>query len=210
MQKQNQKCFLENKFKYNVSMKKYCSFRCGGIAEIFFEPENIEEIKAVLQFAKEEKKPIFILGGGTNILVCDDGIEGIVISLKKITKILSHSEQKNNEYILIASANCATASICSYSIKNSLKGFNIMLGIPGTIGGAVAICAGTNLGNIKDILCDVKILDEDGNIKTEKKYKKGIILEASFLLRKENASKLEAKKKKIIEERKKKSARKFS
>ena len=68
-------------FRYDVSLQKYTSFRTGGSAEIFVEPVDTSELKKVLQFCKDEQKKVFIFGKGTNILVNDNGVKGVVIHL---------------------------------------------------------------------------------------------------------------------------------
>ena len=72
---------IEEIFRYDVPLQRYTSFRTGGLAEIFVEPANTLELKRVLQFCKEEKKEIFVFGKGTNILVNDNGVKGVVIHL---------------------------------------------------------------------------------------------------------------------------------
>lgn len=167
-------------FKKDEPMSKHCSFKTGGVADYFFIPKDIEELKLILNWTKENKLSYFVLGSGTNILVKDGGIRGVVISLKRFKK-----EMSSKNFILKTSGNIKTKNVLEYAIENSLKGFNIMAGIPGTIGGAISVDAGTNLGNISEIIKTVKVLnDNEGEIKTEKKYKKGIILEATFNLKK--------------------------
>ena len=72
---------IDEIFRYDVPLQRYTSFRTGGAAEIFVEPRNTSELKKVLQFCKDEQKKVYIFGKGTNLLVNDNGVKGVVIHL---------------------------------------------------------------------------------------------------------------------------------
>ena len=112
-------------------MKNHTTFRIGGPADIFVAPENMEEIKAVSRFAKEEGIPLFVLGNGSNLLVADDGMDGIVL---QIYKNYSGIEVRGNE--LIVKAGTLLSSTSRAALNEELTGFEFAGGIPGTFGGA--------------------------------------------------------------------------
>ena len=142
----------------NEPMKKHTTFRIGGPADIFAAPESIEEIEAVCRFAKEEGIPLFVLGNGSNLLVADDGMDGIVL---QIYKNYSGIEVNGNEGTLLSSTSKA-------ALNEELTGFEFAGGIPGTFGGAVVMNAGAYGGEMVQVLKEVKVLTKDGEIKTLK------------------------------------------
>lgn len=144
---------------YNENMSKHTTFKTGGPAEIFIKVDNIEKLKAILKVAKEEEKDIHILGNGSNLLVKDDGVEGIII---KIDIEGIEIEEKNNKTIVKLGAGEKLAAIGQRFMQNSISGFEELSGIPGTLGGAVRMNAGAHGKEIKDIIKKVKAVDYEG------------------------------------------------
>ena len=144
-------------------MKNHTTFRIGGPADIFVAPENMEEIKAVSCFAKEEGIPLFVLGNGSNLLVADDGMDGIVL---QIYKNYSGIEVRGNE--LIVKAGTLLSSTSRAALNEELTGFEFAGGIPGTFGGAVVMNAGAYGGEMVQVLKEVTVLTKEGEIKTLK------------------------------------------
>ena len=142
-------------------MKNHTTFRIGGPADIFVAPENMEEIKAVSRFAKEEGIPLFVLGNGSNLLVADDGMDGIVL---QIYKNYSGIEVRGNE--LIVKAGTLLSSTSRAALNEELTGFEFAGGIPGTFGGAVVMNAGAYGGEMVQVLKEVTVLTKEGEIKT--------------------------------------------
>ena len=147
----------------NEPMKKHTTFRIGGPADIFAAPESIEEIEAVCRFAKEEGIPLFVLGNGSNLLVADDGMDGIVL---QIYKNYSGIEVNGNE--LTVKAGTLLSSTSKAALNEELTGFEFAGGIPGTFGGAVVMNAGAYGGEMVQVLKEVKVLTKDGEIQTLK------------------------------------------
>ena len=147
----------------NEPMKKHTTFRIGGPADIFAAPESIEEIEAVCRFAKEQDIPLFVLGNGSNLLVADGGMEGIVL---QIYKNYSGIEVNGNE--LTVKAGTLLSSTSKAALAEELTGFEFAGGIPGTFGGAVVMNAGAYGGEMVQVLKEVKVLTKDGEIKTLK------------------------------------------
>ena len=181
--------------KYNEPMSKHTSFKVGGPAECFIKIQTIEELKEITNFIQKNKINSVIIGNGSNILVTDKGIKGIVlqICIKKY-EIAKLDEVKIKATI---GAGNKMSEIAQKFLKEEITGFEELSGIPGTIGGAIKMNAGAHKKEIKDILESVTILDEDNKLREltneelhleyrrsilfEKKY---IVIEAKFNLQK--------------------------
>ncbi|MCI1931178.1 MAG: UDP-N-acetylmuramate dehydrogenase [Clostridia bacterium] len=142
-------------------MNCHTSFRTGGQADIYISPDSIESLVNVIKTAKESNYKCTILGNGSNTLVKDGGIEGIVI---QISDGLSEIYVSENEITAKSGALLSAVSAAAY--ENSLEGFEFASGIPGSFGGAVFMNAGAYGPEMKDVLKWVKVLDENLNIKT--------------------------------------------
>lgn len=142
-------------FKKNISLKPYTSYRVGGQANFFIEVNKEEELKEILlKWKKEQNGPIFVLGGGTNILVSDKGFKGLVVKIA-IDFI------KQDEDVLEVGAGTLMADLVNFCGFNSLSGFEWAGGLPGTVGGAVRGNAGAFGGETKDNVLEVKSLNID-------------------------------------------------
>ncbi len=149
----------EENIDLQADMKKHTSFKTGGRADLLIKPKSIEDIKTIISICKEDQTPYFIIGNGSNLLVSDDGIRGVVI---KISNNMS-SIEFNNDYVTVqAGATLPRIGIETY--KRSLTGFEFAAGIPGTVGGAIVMNAGAHGGEMKDIVTMVKVLDKNGEI----------------------------------------------
>lgn len=155
----------------NEPMSKHITFRVGGPADYFITPETVEELKEILKL----DTPKTIIGNGSNLLVTDLGIRGIVIKLSKI----NFCRVDNDELYIGAGVSLAKAS--QIAAENSLSGLEFACGIPGTIGGAVVMNAGAYGGEIKDVVIETEYIDENNEIKkiTDHKfsYRKSIFTE---------------------------------
>lgn len=148
--------------KIDEPMSKHTSFKIGGNADIFIKIDNVEKLKLVLNFAKLNKINVTIIGNGSNILVRDNGIRGIVIKLNfkqvKIEKI------NDKEVKVIAEAGASLGTIAQKLVSEKISGFEFAAAIPGSIGGAIRMNAGAYGGEFKDIVTKTKCLDEYGNV----------------------------------------------
>ena len=150
----------DKRIKINEPMKNHTSFRVGGAADFFLEPENEEEAAAIVRLLLMEDIPFYILGNGSNLLVSDDGYRGVILS---ISKGMSETDVNGNE--IKAGAGCLLSVIASLALKNELTGFEFAAGIPGSVGGAMVMNAGAYGGEMKDIVKEVTVLDmESGKI----------------------------------------------
>lgn len=145
--------------KENILMKDYTTMRIGGPADILIEPNTVDQIKKIISIAKETDTPLTIIGNGSNLLVRDKGIRGIVVVLKD-----NFSEIKIKENIVTAKAGATLRNTSIKSFENNLTGMEPVSGIPGTIGGAIIMNAGAYGTEMKDIVKNVVTIDRDGNI----------------------------------------------
>lgn len=144
----------------NEPMKKYTTFRTGGPADIYIRPNNINDLQKIVKIAKEISLPKTIIGGGSNLLISDRGIRGLVIHM--CSKPNNKISLTKNEDIVYADAGITKENFINYSIENSYEGIEFMAGIPGCIGGGIYMNAGTNLGSFVDIIKKVELIDNSG------------------------------------------------
>lgn len=163
MQEEIYKQLLETINKENIMlnepMSKHTSFKTGGNAKFFVKAYSISEIKKVLKIVKENKIPLFILGNGTNLLVKDEGFNGIVLQIK-----LNDINIIDN--IVTVDAGVKNAVLSNKILEKGLTGFEFASGIPGTIGGAIKMNAGAYGNEMKDIVQEVTYINFDGNVNT--------------------------------------------
>tara|TARA_B100001964_G_scaffold84397_1_gene95231 strand:+ start:3990 stop:4871 length:882 start_codon:yes stop_codon:yes gene_type:complete len=147
-------------FRYDVPLKKYTSFRTGGSAEIFVEPLGSLELKRVLQFCKDEQKKVYIFGKGTNLLVGDNGVKGVVIHLGGIN---FKNVERDGRYVLCG-AGVNLPKLLRTVALSGFGGLEVLAGIPGTVGGAVMMNAGGKYGDISDTISSLTTMTLDGDI----------------------------------------------
>lgn len=155
---------FEGEVKFREPMRNHTLLRIGGPADIFAMPQDLSSLKNMHINLRRNKIPFFPLGGGTNILVRDGGIEGAVISLRSFrrTGVLS----KDNKYAyLFAEAGTLLQRIVNFSKENGYSGVEGLAGIPGTVGGAIFGNAGAFGYEMKDVLISVEVMDIEGRIK---------------------------------------------
>ncbi len=165
-------------------MKNHTTFRIGGPAEYFVTPHTVEEIKQVILLCKKEHVPYFVLGNGSNLLVGDLGIRGVVIQIfKNFNEIVLEKEG-----IIRVQAGALLSKIAGFARKHELTGFEFAAGIPGTVGGAVMMNAGAYGGEMKDVIVKASVLDQNGNVfflsneELELSYRKSIVGRKGYLV----------------------------
>lgn len=170
-------------------MSRHTTFRVGGPADVVIQPSSAEEVIAAINTAKELGQPVFVMGNGSNLLVRDGGMEGVVILLgEKMSKITARGHK------IHAEAGAMLSRLSRAALNAGLKGLVFASGIPGTVGGAVVMNAGAYGGQMSDVLVRAKVLT-NGEIRwmsreelemgyrTTKPLKEGgIVLEAEFEL----------------------------
>jgi len=148
--------------RYDEPMSRHTSFRVGGPAEAFVEPQTSDELSALVAGLADREIPYQIVGGGTNLIVTDAGISGVVICLKPAKSEIIIEDIDASRSRVTVQAGTSLRLFCSRAIRNGLKGMNFALGIPGTVGGAIRMNAGTALGWISDVLESITVLYPSG------------------------------------------------
>ncbi|MBQ8625092.1 MAG: UDP-N-acetylmuramate dehydrogenase [Agathobacter sp.] len=141
-------------------MKKHTTFRIGGNADMFVCPK-INQLPDILALAKEYDVPVTIIGNGSNLLVGDKGIRGLVLSISKA----ADSIEVNGNCVIVG-AGALLSKVAAEAARNSLTGLEFAAGIPGTLGGAVVMNAGAYGGEIKDVIATVRVLAPNGEVLT--------------------------------------------
>lgn len=147
----------DDKLYFDVSMTSLSTFRIGGNADVVVLPSCVDDIINTINYCRVNKISYTIIGNGSNILVSDDGIEGVVI---RIDENMNQCEVKDDT--IIAEAGALLSKVSNLASDNSLSGLEFASGIPGTIGGAVVMNAGAYDGEMADILVDVTVVDSLG------------------------------------------------
>ena len=146
---------------FDEPMSLHTSFRIGGNADCFCEVKTIQALKNIIAACKKFNTDYFIVGLGSNLLVSDDGIKGVVIMLSgEFDEI-----EQTGKNMIRCGAGVSLAGVCVFAKNNSLGGAEFAWGIPGSVGGAVYMNAGAYGGEIKDIVVSSRYLDKDGEIK---------------------------------------------
>ena len=151
---------LNIKFKTNEPMSSHTSFKIGGAAEYFVEPANTEELNSVINAAKENNIHVTVIGNGSNLLVSDKGIGGIVLSTLKMNEI-----KLLDDTHIFASAGASLTAVCLFAKKHSLTGLEFAYGIPGSVGGALYMNAGAYGGEMSQVVTSAKSLKNGETIK---------------------------------------------
>ena len=141
-------------------MSRHTTFRIGGPAEVFLTPD-LQELESVLSFCKAHDIPVTIVGNGSNLLVSDAGISGVVI---KIGKHMAQIEVSGHE--ITAGAGAMLSAVAKTAERNSLAGMEFASGIPGSLGGGCIMNAGAYGGELKDILTEITVISKDGTLET--------------------------------------------
>ena len=139
----------------DVPMSAHSTFRIGGKADIFFEPASSEEIITAMQFCRERAVPLTIMGNGSNILVSDRGIRGLVMA---IGEPMASIRRQND--LLVAGAGTRLAALAAFAAQNGLAGLEFASGIPGTLGGAILMNAGAYDHCMAEVVVLTEYLDE--------------------------------------------------
>lgn len=143
---------------FDEPMKKHTSFRIGGTADLFCTVFTFEALNAVLQGCQRNGIPLIILGKGSNVLVSDLGIRGMVLRLKGVFAEI----KKISENRVYCGSGVSLAALCLFAKENALSGLEFAWGIPGSVGGAIYMNAGAYGGEIKDVVTAATHISADG------------------------------------------------
>lgn len=209
------------KIEENIPLADFTTFKIGGPAKYFIKTESIEDIIYAIDFAKSKNETIFILGGGSNLLISDKGFSGLVINIP----VSGWKDSERNLYIndsrVYFDAGISLSKLISFAFQNGLSGFEWAVGIPGTLGGAVRGNSGAFGKGAGDFVETVDALDastmEIKKLSGEecgfyyrgsnfRKNKNLIILRGVFSLRKDNKENIQARMKENLLDRSKKNS----
>ena len=194
---------IKDNILFDETMANHTTFKVGGPAECYIKINDIQDLRKILKFAKDKNIAITVLGNGSNVLVLDKGIKGIVLNIR-----LNKIEMVNldGKFFATIGAGVKISIFGHLLLKNELTGFEELSGIPGTIGGAVRMNAGAHGKEFKDIVNFVTCMDYDGNIKQFEnaemefayrssmlKDKKYIVLEVGMQFQKGNEEEIRSK-----------------
>lgn len=151
--------FVEIGCEYNEDtlLSGCTSFKIGGKADVFALPDSVEKLSAVLSVCKNNNVDVLVLGKGSNLLVCDNGFRGVVISTAKLDKI-----ELIDDTTIYCQSGATLSKLCRFALDNSLTGLEFTFGIPGSAGGAAYMNAGAYGGEMKDVLYKCDHIDSDG------------------------------------------------
>ena len=188
-------------FRENEPLAAHCTFKIGGPAQLFVQPQTEQQLCSAVALCKEQAVRYYLLGNGSNILFADEGFAGVVID---ISALGSDIAVEGN--MLTAGACVRLAALCRAALEHGLSGLEFAYGIPGTVGGAVYMNAGAYGGEMKDVLTVVRYLTAEGEVvqasaaELDLSYRHsifeengGCILSAQFALQPGNAADIRAK-----------------
>ncbi|MBR7797763.1 MAG: UDP-N-acetylmuramate dehydrogenase [Bacillota bacterium] len=189
----------ESNVMVDEELKNHTYTRLGGKADFLVTPETYHEVQEIVRLANEEKIAFTLLGNGSNLIVKDGGIRGIVMNLHRLTDI------STNGSTIVAQSGARIIDVSREALTKTLSGLEFACGIPGSVGGALYMNAGAYGGEIKDVLVSTKVVDKDGNLqvltasdldlayRTSNIPEKGyIVLEATFSLEKGKYAEIKA------------------
>ncbi|WP_407670444.1 UDP-N-acetylmuramate dehydrogenase [Pallidibacillus pasinlerensis] len=193
------KIINENNIAIDEDIKNHTYTKLGGKADFFVTPTTYEEVQNIVKYCLEEKVPFTLIGNGSNLIVRDGGIRGIVLSLKNFDKITVSNTK------IVAQSGAAIIDTSRKALDAKLTGLEFACGIPGTVGGAVYMNAGAYGGEVKDCLESILVIDKNGEMIRRKaeeldlayRYSNiqengDIVLEATFQLQHGNYDEIKA------------------
>ena len=203
------KKLLNCEIKFDEPLRYHTTFRIGGPCSALVIPRSIEDIQQVVIWAHKKNIPLYVIGNGSNLLVRDEGVSGIVMKIgDNLGKVIIEGER------VTACAGIPLSDLTKQVAKHGLGGLEFGIGIPGTLGGAIAMNAGAEGERISDVITAVKIMDRQGETHVLEKrdlcfgYRGSrikdnseIVLEAELLLRKEEPKIVQKKMDNIMEKR---------
>lgn len=174
--------------KKNEPLAAHTTFRIGGPADFFIIPEKTEEISQILSLCVKENISYYVLGNGSNMLVSDDGYRGVVLCIGNGMADCKFIEEDSDTVRVKAGAGIMLSKLANEVAKHGLTGFEFAAGIPGTLGGAITMNAGAYGGEIKDTICQAKVITPSGELLTLTKeqlelgYRTSIIQKEDYIV----------------------------
>jgi UDP-N-acetylmuramate dehydrogenase len=176
------KIYNESQIQLDARMSENIYFKVGGPVDILLTPNDVQQLKETITICKENKIPFYVIGNGSNLLVKDGGIRGVVIKLCELNKI----ERVNNK--IIAECGALLKDVSTEATKGALSGFQFACGIPGSVGGAVFMNAGAYDGEISFVIESATVLDDNQEIRILSKeelnlgYRQSIVMKNGYIV----------------------------
>jgi UDP-N-acetylmuramate dehydrogenase len=162
---------LGKNVKFDEPMSRHTYIRVGGRADVYAAPDTGEKLITLVRWSRQKGIPYLVIGDGTNLLVKDNGIKGVVLVLKKCFKNISQTYTEKDEVMVTAMAGAGMQTLCRFAIDKGLGGMNFALGIPGTVGGGIIMNAGTSHGCMENVLDSITVLQPTGQTRRIDKEK---------------------------------------
>jgi len=184
---------------FNVRMKRFTSMKVGGPVDALLFPRDVGELKKVVRYARKKSIPVMILGKGTNMIVRDKGVRGWMVNLTQgLKKIRAKGE------VVEAEAGAPLQRLVQFSVQKGLAGFEPFYGIPGTVGGGLAMNAGAWGSELKDFLLSITLMKENGDIVERPRSRlrfsyRGLVLPPKWIILKGQFQLKKGKKKEMVE-----------
>jgi len=184
---------------FDAPMRQFTSMKVGGPADSLLFPKDVDELRRAVRYARRKRIPLLILGNGTNLIVRDKGVRGWVISLaQEMKKIVVDGE------MVEAEAGLLLQRLVQFSVRKGLTGLEPFFGIPGTVGGGLAMNAGAWGAELKDILLSMTLMKEDGEVVERPRSKlrfsyRGLLIPPSWIILKGRFRLKKGEKKEILE-----------
>ncbi len=147
-------------YSIDALLKDYTSFKIGGKADVMVFPDSVDKISSIISYLSNNNTAYLVIGKGSNLLVSDNGFNGVVINTCRFDSI-----ELADETTIVCSAGVSLSRLCRFALEHSLTGLEFAFGIPGTAGGAAYMNAGAYGGEMKDVLVSCKHITKDGEIK---------------------------------------------
>lgn len=190
---------IEGRVLFNVPMRQFTSIKVGGPADSLFFPKNVNELRKVIRYANRKNIPTLILGKGTNLVVKDKGVRGWVVSLTQGMKKV----QMNGDAVE-AEAGLSLQRLIQFSIEKGLTGLEPFFGIPGTVGGGLAMNAGAWGVELKDVVLSITFMKKNGEVIERSRpklkfYYRRLVLPSSWIILKGRFQLKKGRKEEIFE-----------
>jgi UDP-N-acetylmuramate dehydrogenase len=200
-----QKIF-KGRISLNEPLARFTTFRIGGVADYYVEPVDAQDVLNIVNYVSKQDLPMYVMGNGSNILISDEGIRGVVINLEEGFNYL-----RNDNGVIVSGSGVKMAKFVDFCIQNRYAGVEMLAGIPATVGGALTMNAGAYGGESADHVVEVTVV-KNGELKALTKQEcefayrrsnlKGtVILEAKFKLPEGEKNELNARRKKLLLDR---------
>jgi len=156
---------LKGELLFDEPLSRYTTVKIGGPADALFYPLDLDDLSKALAFCKTKDLPYFVIGNGSNLIVRDGGIRGLVIKLTRCLKNFQLEKEEEGQVFLNVEAGYSLPKLVEYSKQQGLSGIESLFGVPGSVGGAIIMNAGTREGEIGESIEELTVMDQGGQLK---------------------------------------------